>query len=111
MAVVPPPGCEHCSRSQIKELGSVARAANQTYLTRSELDTTLLVLNIRADDTAQAENIQTVLWTLVVLSAVFLGLRIYCKISYTYTKIRIEDILLIASWVRTPISCRTLSLF
>ncbi|KAK1638445.1 hypothetical protein BDP81DRAFT_460063 [Colletotrichum phormii] len=99
MAVVPPPGCEHCSRSQIKELGSVARAANQTYLTKSELDTTLLVLNIRADDTAQAENIQTVLWTLVVLSAVFLGLRIYCKISYTYTKIRIEDILLVASWL------------
>ncbi|KAK1671217.1 hypothetical protein BDP55DRAFT_636058 [Colletotrichum godetiae] len=99
MAVVPPPGCEHCSRSQIKELGSVARAVNQTYLTKSELDTTLLVLNIRADDTAQAENIQTVLWTLVVLSAVFLGLRIYCKISYTYTKIRIEDILLVASWL------------
>ncbi|KAK1541946.1 hypothetical protein CPAR01_05333 [Colletotrichum paranaense] len=99
MAVVPPQGCEHCSRSQIKELGSVARAANQTYLTRSELDTTLLVLNIRADDTAQAENIQTVLWTLVVLSAVFLGLRIYCKISYTYTKIRIEDVILVASWL------------
>ncbi|OHW92553.1 hypothetical protein CSPAE12_08921 [Colletotrichum incanum] len=98
MAVVPPPGCEHCSRSRIQELGSLARAVNQTYLTTNELDTTLIALNARADDDAEGETIQTVLWVLVSISALFLGLRIYCKVSYSYTKIRFEDILLIASW-------------
>ncbi|KZL69497.1 hypothetical protein CT0861_04717 [Colletotrichum tofieldiae] len=98
MAVVPPLGCEHCSRSRIQELGSLARAVNQTYLTTNELDTTLIALNARADDDTEAETIQTVLWVLVSISALFLGLRIYCKISYSYTKIRFEDILLKASW-------------
>ncbi|OBR04899.1 Integral membrane protein [Colletotrichum higginsianum IMI 349063] len=100
MAVVPPLGCEHCSRSRLQELGSLARAVNQTALTTNELDGTLIALNTRADDDAAAETIQTVLWVLVSISALFLGLRIYCKVSYSYTKIRFEDILLIASWRR-----------
>ncbi|TIC94020.1 hypothetical protein CH35J_009317 [Colletotrichum higginsianum] len=99
MAVVPPLGCEHCSRSRLQELGSLARAVNQTALTTNELDGTLIALNTRADDDAAAETIQTVLWVLVSISALFLGLRIYCKVSYSYTKIRFEDILLIASWM------------
>ncbi|WQF84834.1 hypothetical protein CDEST_09848 [Colletotrichum destructivum] len=99
MAVVPPLGCEHCSRSRLQELGSLARAVNQTALTTNELDGTLIALNTRADDDADAETIQTVLWVLVSISALFLGLRIYCKVSYSYTKIRFEDILLIASWM------------
>ncbi|KAK1987073.1 hypothetical protein LZ30DRAFT_800337 [Colletotrichum cereale] len=99
MAVVPFPGCEHCSKSRMIELGSLAREANQTYLTKAELDTTVLALNARADDDTEAEVIQTVLWVLVSISALFLGLRIYCKVTYSYTKIRFEDILLIAAWM------------
>ncbi|TDZ34325.1 hypothetical protein C8035_v010729 [Colletotrichum spinosum] len=99
MAVVPPRGCENCSRNRAKALESLAQSANLTHLTGSQLDTTTLSLNIRADDDGTAENIQTVLWILVVLSAIFLGLRLYCKIAYRYTKFRVEDGLLVASWV------------
>ncbi|KAF4822676.1 hypothetical protein CGCSCA5_v002297 [Colletotrichum siamense] len=99
MAVVPPHGCLDCPRSRAQALSSLAQSINTTQLSTADLDTTTLSLNIRADDDATAEGIQTVLWILVVLSAVFLGLRIYCKISYSYTKFRFEDGLLIASWV------------
>ncbi|OLN97032.1 hypothetical protein CCHL11_02231 [Colletotrichum chlorophyti] len=99
MAVVPPPGCEHCSRSRAQELAALAKSIDVTRLTASELDTTTLSLNIRADDDATAEAIQTILWILVALSALFLGLRIYCKVSYPYTRIRFEDGLLILSWL------------
>ncbi|KAF4839364.1 hypothetical protein CGCSCA4_v011420 [Colletotrichum siamense] len=99
MAVVPPHGCPDCPRSRAQALSSLALSINTTQLSTADLDTTTLSLNIRADDDATAEGIQTVLWILVVLSAVFLGLRIYCKISYSYTKFRFEDGLLIASWV------------
>ncbi|KAK1961977.1 hypothetical protein LY78DRAFT_587585 [Colletotrichum sublineola] len=100
MAAVPLPGCEHCLRSRMKALDSLIRAANQTTLTQSELDTTVLALNPRQDDDdPEAEVIQTVLWVLVSLSALFLGLRIFCKVTYSYTKIRFEDLLLIVSWV------------
>ncbi|KAF5494789.1 hypothetical protein CGCS363_v009672 [Colletotrichum siamense] len=99
MAVVPPHGCLDCPRSRAQALSSLAQSINTTQLSTADLDTTTLSLNIRADDDATAEGIQTVLWILVVLSAIFLGLRIYCKISYSYTKFRFEDGLLIASWV------------
>ncbi|KAJ0373542.1 hypothetical protein COL26b_008263 [Colletotrichum chrysophilum] len=99
MAVVPPHGCLDCPRSRAQALSSLAQSINTTQLSTADLDTTTLSLNIRGDDDATAEGIQTVLWILVVLSAVFLGLRIYCKISYSYTKFRFEDGLLIASWV------------
>ncbi|KAK1570306.1 uncharacterized protein LY79DRAFT_677739 [Colletotrichum navitas] len=99
MAVVPLPGCEHCLRSQMKAMYFLSRAANQTYSMTSEPKTTVPALNERADDDAKAKVMQTVLWILVSLSALFLGLRIYCKLTYSYTKIRFEDILLIASWV------------
>ncbi|KAF5517598.1 hypothetical protein CGCA056_v010906 [Colletotrichum aenigma] len=99
MAVVPPHGCLDCPRSRAQALSSLAQSINTTQLSTADLDTTTLSLNIRADDDATAEGIQTVLWILVVLSAVFLGLRIYCKISYSYTKFRFEDGLLIASWI------------
>ncbi|KAK1991413.1 hypothetical protein LX36DRAFT_735548 [Colletotrichum falcatum] len=99
MAVVPLPGCDHCLSSQMKTLDSLARAANQTYLAGSELVATAPVSNERADDDAKAKAIQTVLWVLVCVSALFLGLRIYCKVTYSYTKIRFEDVLLVASWV------------
>ncbi|KAF4920976.1 hypothetical protein CGCVW01_v006421 [Colletotrichum viniferum] len=99
MAVVPPHGCLDCPRSRAQALSSLAQSINTTQLSTADLDTTTLSLNIRADDDATAEGIQTVLWILVVLSAVFLGLRIYCKISYSYTKFRFEDGLLIASWL------------
>ncbi|EFQ28938.1 uncharacterized protein GLRG_04082 [Colletotrichum graminicola M1.001] len=99
MAVVPLPGCEHCLGIQMKAMGSLARAANQTYSTTSELNATAPGLNERADDDTKAQVMQTILWVLVALSALFLGLRIYCKLIYSYTKIRFEDILLFASWV------------
>ncbi|KAK2031933.1 hypothetical protein LX32DRAFT_712022 [Colletotrichum zoysiae] len=99
MAVVPITGCEDCLRSRMRVLDSLSRAANQTFLTKSELNTTVAALNERADDDPQAEVIQTVLWVLVSVSALFLGLRVYCKLTYSYTKFRFEDILLIASWV------------
>ncbi|KAF6836595.1 hypothetical protein CPLU01_03630 [Colletotrichum plurivorum] len=102
MAVVPPKGCESCSRSRAQVLDSLAQSLTATRLTTAELaelDTTAFTLTIRADDDGTAESIQTVLWILVVLSAIFLGLRLYCKISYSYTKFRFEDGLLIASWV------------
>lgn len=106
MAVVPPHGCLDCPRSRAQALSSLAQSINTTQLSTADLDTTTLSLNIRADDDATAEGIQTVLWILVVLSAVFLGLRIYCKISYSYTKFRFEDGLLIASWVSTTSHAR-----
>ncbi|KAF6817463.1 hypothetical protein CSOJ01_02385 [Colletotrichum sojae] len=102
MAVVPIKGCESCSRSRAQVLDSLAQPLAATRLTTAELaelDTTAFSLTIRADDDGTAESIQTVLWILVVLSAIFLGLRLYCKISYSYTKFRFEDGLLIASWV------------
>ncbi|WYZ42704.1 hypothetical protein EsH8_VI_000403 [Colletotrichum jinshuiense] len=58
-----------------------------------------MAVSASGDDDSEARLIQTVLWALVVLSAFFLGLRIYCKMSYTYTKIRFEDGLLVAAWV------------
>ncbi|TKW58690.1 hypothetical protein CTA1_9298 [Colletotrichum tanaceti] len=97
MAVVPPLGCEDCSRSRLQKLGFLA--VKQTAFTTNELDGTLIALSTREDDDADAETIQTVLWVLVSISALFLGLRIYCKVSYSYTKIRFEDILLVASWM------------
>ncbi|KAF9876538.1 hypothetical protein CkaCkLH20_05946 [Colletotrichum karsti] len=99
MAVVPPHLCEGCSTSRAQRLDTLAQLVNTTRLTSPDLDTTTLSLNIRADDDSTAESIQTVLWILVVLSAIFLGLRLYCKISYSYTKFRFEDALLIASWL------------
>lgn len=99
MAVVPPNGCESCSRSRAQVLDSLAQSLTDMRSTTAELDTNAFSITIRADDDPTAESIQTVLWILVVLSAIFLGLRLYCKLSYSYTKFRFEDGLLVASWV------------
>lgn len=50
-------------------------------------------------DERAAREVETGLWVLIGLSALFLGLRLYCKRKNPTSKLRWEDAVLAASWV------------
>lgn len=50
-------------------------------------------------DERAAREVETGLWVLIGLSALFLGLRQYCKRKNPTSKLRWEDAVLAASWV------------